>query len=70
MNKKIRKVAKRAGFVFWGKEHYGPGPKHIDWSCVYDAEIDEFAHLLIEKCAKLADKGEDIRKHFHLQKGE
>ena len=44
--KKIRKIAKRAGFVFWKNESYGPGKGHIDWATEYDNEIVKFTKLL------------------------
>lgn len=70
LNRKLRKIAKKAGFIFWSDELYGPGKNYIDWGSVYDAEMVNFANLLIEKCAKLADDGKDIREHFGMQKGD
>jgi hypothetical protein len=52
MNEKIKKLAKKAGFVFWGKEKWGPSKGHIDWSCNYDKELAKFAELLKEEYAK------------------
>ena len=52
MDPKIKKLAKKAGFVFWGKQEWGPGGDHIDWACNYDKEILKFAELLKEKYAK------------------
>lgn len=44
--KSIRKIAKKAGFVFWKKESWGPGKGHIDWGSQYDNEMFEFVRLL------------------------
>jgi hypothetical protein len=52
MDPKIKKLAKKAGFVFWGKQEWGPGEDHIDWACNYDKEILKFAELLKEEYAK------------------
>ena len=52
MDPKIRKLAKKAGFVIWGDASWGPGKGHIDWSCNYDEELIKFAELLKEKYAK------------------
>ena len=52
MNEVIKKLAKEAGFVFWGKESWGPGEGHIDWSSNYDKELVRFAELLKEEYAK------------------
>jgi len=52
MNEVIKKLAKEAGFVFWGKEPWGPGEGHIDWSSNYDKELAKFAELLRKEYAK------------------
>ena len=52
MKKKIRKLAKKAGFVIWGDVSWGPGKGHIDWSCDYDNELKKFAKLVKKEYAK------------------
>ena len=52
MNNRIRELAKKAGFVFWGREAWGPGEDHIDWSSNYDKELAKFAELLRKEYAK------------------
>jgi hypothetical protein len=52
MNKKIKKLAREAGFVFWKKETWGPGEDHIDWSSNYDKELKKFAKLVRKEYAK------------------
>jgi hypothetical protein len=52
MDPKIRKLAKKAGFVIWGDAPWGPGKGHIDWSCNYDEELVKFAELLRKEYAK------------------
>lgn len=55
-SKKIRKLAKKAGFIFWDKEStWGPGIKHIDWSCDYDKEFNKFVELLLNKIVDISD---------------
>lgn len=48
LSKKYRKLAKKAGFVFWKNEDYGPGKGYIDWSSTYDDEIVKFAKLIVK----------------------
>ena len=52
MDPKIRKLAKKAGFVIWGDASWGPGKGHIDWSCNYDDELVKFAKLIKKEYAK------------------
>lgn len=74
MNKRIEKLARKAGFVFWGNEPHGPGPGHIDWASNYDEELERFAELLIAECARVASAkaypafGAEraVREHFDL----
>jgi hypothetical protein len=54
MNKKIRKLMEKAGFVFWGEEPWKPAGAIVDWSCDYDKEMKKFTELLVE----------DIANHF------
>lgn len=52
MNKHVKKLAKKAGFVFWDKDaDWGPGPDHIDWSCDYDKELEKLVKLIVTDCA-------------------
>ena len=52
MNKKIKDLAKEAGFVIWANEPHGPGKGNIDWSSSYDKELDKFYELVVRECAK------------------
>ena len=52
MNKKIKDLAKQAGFVTWANESWGPGQGHIDWSSSYDKELEKFYELVVRECAK------------------
>lgn len=48
----IKELAKQAGFCFWSNEpHAGDRRGQIDWSSEYDNELEEFAKLLIHRCA-------------------
>lgn len=51
MNKHVRELAAQAGFVFWDKEEWGPGPGHIDWSSSYDKELETLVKLVVQDCA-------------------
>jgi hypothetical protein len=52
MKKKIKKLAKKAGFVIWDDSSWGPGKGNIDWSCDYDKELKKFAKLIRKEYAK------------------
>ena len=52
MSPDIKELAKKAGFVCWGKEPWGPGKGNIDWSSNYDKELMKFADLLRKEYAK------------------
>ena len=43
MDKKILKLAKKAGFVIWGE---GERVGKIDWACDYDKELEKFYDLV------------------------
>lgn len=51
MNKKFKKIADKAGFVFWGKESWRPRGQVIDWSSDYDKELNQFGDLLVTEIA-------------------
>ena len=50
MNKQIKKLAEKAGFVLWGNETWNPGDV-IDWSCRYDDELTKYTELIVKECA-------------------
>ena len=54
INNKIKELAKKAEFVFWKDEAWGPGEGHIDWSSNYDIELNKFAELIVRECALTA----------------
>lgn len=56
MDKKIKDIAEKAGFVLFTPEEDPRTP--IDWSCDYEVELQEFAKLIIAECVKVcADRG-------------
>lgn len=60
MKKKVRKLAKKAGFVMWADEPWNPGDV-IDWSSSYDKELEKFAKLVAAKCLKaMEDSDGDV----------
>jgi len=52
MKKKIKKLARKAGFVIWDDSSWGPGKGNIDWSSNYDRELKKFAKLVRKEYAK------------------
>lgn len=81
MNERIEKLASEAGFNFWGGEHWKPQGAVIDWSCVYDEELEKFAKLIAKKCINMIQNEaaqysepvwavelvNDIKDHFGLE---
>jgi|APGre2960657373_1045057.scaffolds.fasta_scaffold398459_2 hypothetical protein len=73
MKKKIKKLAKKAGFVIWDDSSWGPGKGNIDWSCDYDKELTKFVELIVNECAEIADTAEPflasdlIKQHFGVE---
>jgi len=71
MKKKIKKLAKKAGFVIWDDSSWGPGEGNIDWSCDYDKELTKFAQLIVKECAGVAHGSDtpskDIKEHFGVE---
>ena len=73
MNERIRFLAEKAGFVFWGSEEWKPEGIVIDWSCDYSKEFDTFVELIVSECAEIADKAEPyktsdlIKQHFGVK---
>lgn len=59
MNERIRFLAEKAGFVFWGSEEWKPEGAVIDWSCDYSKEFEAFTELLIKECANELIKWKD-----------
>ena len=59
MNERIRFLAEKAGFVFWGSEEWKPEGAVIDWSCDYSKEFEVFTELLIKECANELLKWKD-----------
>ena len=58
MNKKIKKLAKKSGFIFWNKkDDWRPlDGSGIDWSSDYDEELELFAMLVVAKGIKKIEK--------------
>ena len=48
MISQVLDLAKQAGFCYWGNEEHKPSGATIDWSCVYDKELETFYFLAIE----------------------
>ena len=73
MKKKIKKLAKKAGFVIWDDSSWGPGKGNIDWASNYDKELTKFVELIVNECAEIADTAEPflasdlIKQHFGVE---
>ena len=78
----FKALAMKAGFAFWGTEKWKPSGAIIDWSSIYDKEIQKFADLVVDKCAQivldyqqtnvtksdLSDIAEHIRQEMYSSK--
>lgn len=67
MNTQIKKLATKAGFIFWGNENWGPGPGSIVWSTNYDKEMEKFLKLVAKECSSLVEDKETkdtIKRHL------
>jgi hypothetical protein len=77
MNDKIKQLAEDAGFMLWANEEWNPGDV-VDWSARYDDELQKFAELIVQECAKLVEDNMDpqnawitpgfIKEHFGVEK--
>lgn len=72
MNKlrvKTLNLARRADFVFWDGEPWGPEVEAIDWSSDYDEEIVELVRLTVKECASFTDDNtkKQILNHFGIK---
>lgn len=56
MKDKVKQLAEQAGFVFWSNEEWKPEDQVIDWSSVYDKELEKFLELAVRECADLCDR--------------
>lgn len=61
MDKKIKEIAEKAGFVLFTPEEDPRTP--IDWSCDYDVELQEFAKLIVKECMAIARNADDANVH-------
>lgn len=57
MKDKVKQLAEQAGFVFWNNEEWKPEDQVIDWSSVYDKELEKFAELIVKECILTIQKG-------------
>ena len=64
MNKKIIKLARKAGFCMWSDETWRPEGAVVDWAAQYDEELELFAMLIVDKAIKKIDKA--LWKMEHL----
>lgn len=64
MNVQLQKLAKKAGFEFWGDESWRPPGQEVDWSSDYDKELERLYLLILAECANFTDHAELMYKHF------
>ena len=75
MNKITRKLARKAGFVFWTESNpWAPPDQIIDWGSAYDKELVKYTELVVKETMKVlvkhdwtvSDLEKVVRKHFEL----
>ena len=49
----FKRLAKKAEFVFWGKNENSHGSDQIDWASCYDKELIVFATEIVRECADI-----------------
>lgn len=64
MNEHVKRLADRAGFMFWGDEDWRPQGAEIDWSAQYDQEFDAYTQALICEVVNLERSGTDALEYF------
>jgi hypothetical protein len=62
MNKKTKKLLRKAGFIFWSNEPWRPAGAKIDWSCDYNREMKRFVKLLVNDMADNFAHNDEIRE--------
>lgn len=69
VNRNVTKLAKKAGFIFWDNESWGPGSSEIDWSTDYSDAFQEYTEMVVRQCAHMANEplGADILKYFGVK---
>lgn len=50
--KPFKKLAKKAGFIFWGDESWKPKDAQIDWAAIYDKELKLYTENVIKEIFK------------------
>lgn len=68
MNRRLQKLAQKAGFELWADEHWRPPGQVVDWSSDYDKELEQLFELIIYECANFTDRPELLYKHFGVKK--
>ena len=63
MNKRIKELAAQAGFkTFAGSDIFAAEPEHPDDEGRVDIELNKFAQLIIQECARIA--GDNFNSGF------
>jgi hypothetical protein len=82
MNKTISALAERSGFILWQEEDWNDGSV-VDWSCNYDAELQNFYDNIVKEAISVVQKRymgdqnredmevkrciEDLKNHFGVK---
>lgn len=73
MNKKLKSLAEKSGFLLWEGESWNQG-EVIDWSSNYDKEIENLYNNILKECIKVIRQEENflncessIKKHFKIK---
>lgn len=56
MNPIAQQLAKDAGFELWADEPWRPPGQVVDWSSVYDRELEMLVTLTINKCIAIVER--------------
>jgi hypothetical protein len=82
MKKSISALAERSGFILWQEEDWNDGSV-VDWSCNYDAELQNFYDNIVKEAISVVQKRymgdqnredmevkrciEDLKNHFGVK---
>ena len=51
MNEYTKRFAEKAGFVMWDENDINPRNYAVDWSSIYENELEQFAKLIVKDVA-------------------
>jgi hypothetical protein len=66
MNKNVKNLVKRAGFILWANESWNPGDV-VDWGSRYDNELVAYTRLLVNEVLRLQAEGTDVANYYGVE---